>query len=290
MYRIEILPLDQIEPYLSFTFPYYREQIEQGPQQGKWIAIGAAEHTTPVGLALAAIDGDCGNLVSLYVNPQQRRQKVGTRLMEALEEAIQEMGCRSLSLNYTTKRATAANLESILTQLNWPLPTCQMFFCEYDMLALQHPPFAEFQPLAHPFTLFPFDAITDAEKTWIQDHCGTLFPRELDPLRDRENLESLNSIGLRFQNELIGWIVTHRISLETIRYTSLFVKPAFRPKGVAIALMAEAVRKQFLCRELAPRALHGTYVTADAMMRVIHKRLLPFTDQHYFSKSTTKSF
>ena len=57
-------------------------------------------------------------------------------------------------------------------------------------------------------------------------------------------LEPLNSLGLRYQGEVIGWTITHRIDSETIRYSVMFVEERFQRMGRGFSLLTQAVKRQ----------------------------------------------
>lgn len=69
------------------------------------------------------------------------------------------------------------------------------------------------------FTFFPWQEITPEERLNLQKQQETSLwiPDELSPFKHEENLEPLNSLGLRYEGEVVGWVITHRLSPDTIR-------------------------------------------------------------------------
>jgi hypothetical protein len=45
---------------------------------------------------------------------------------------------------------------------------------------------------------------------------------------------------LRWHDEVVGWMITHRINTEMAQYTSLFVSPGRRHRAQAVPLLTPA--------------------------------------------------
>jgi hypothetical protein len=56
-------------------------------------------------------------------------------------------------------------------------------------------------------------------------------------------MEPVNSLGLRFDGQIVEWIITHRIAPGTTRYTALFVHKELQ-KTRALALLPLAILRK----------------------------------------------
>lgn len=87
-------------------------------------------------------------------------------------------------------------------------------------------------------------------------------------------MEPLNSLGLRYRGRLIGWMVTHRVAADTIRYSTLFVAERFRARARGISLLSAAIQRQIV----SPVTNYTFAVAAEnaAMLRFVQRHLQPY--------------
>jgi lantibiotic modifying enzyme len=101
----------------------------------------------------------------------------------------------------------------------------------------------------------------------------------LDPfLEGQPPFESFNSLGLRYQDEVVGWIITKRAAPGIIRYDRLFVQQQFRKTARAVALLAESIRRQWEYEGHLPGrgGVWRTNAGNAPMARFIKRRLGPY--------------
>jgi hypothetical protein len=106
---------------------------------------------------------------------------------------------------------------------------------------------------------------------------GRIHPL-LNPFANKEMpMETINSLGLRYQGEVIGWIITHRPNPETIRYSNLYVDPRFYFKGFAISLLIKSMQLHQLTPDV-PHALFEVNLTETepSWWNFVKRRLIPY--------------
>jgi GNAT superfamily N-acetyltransferase len=69
----------------------------------------------------------------------------------------------------------------------------------------------------------------------------------------------------------VGWLLAHRTSPSSVRYSSLFVAPAHRGRARALALLNEAFRRQHAAAIPTARAAIDRRNTA--MIRLLKRHL-----------------
>ena len=52
------------------------------------------------------------------------------------------------------------------------------------------------------------------------------------------------SLALRYKGQIVGWLIIHQISTETLEYTSLFIDEAHRSFKMGHLLMGEGILRQ----------------------------------------------
>lgn len=94
------------------------------------------------------------------------------------------------------------------------------------------------------FEIFKWKDLTSEEREYIlnrkkQGWYDTVFC----PFANEDTIE-FNSLGLRHEGKVVGWMITHRISPDTIQYWCLFIDPAFQTTGIGMHLLVQAILLQ----------------------------------------------
>lgn len=279
--------------YQSFTFPLYRSYLKLLKPKGLIIAIGAlVGEQKPVGLALAEIiaDGASANLLSIFVTQNYRNRGIGTALLTRLEAELGLRGCNNVKLIYTTSNPQATAFERVIQKRNWLSPTPRHLVCKCDHRNLDAPWLDRDYRLPSSFTLFPWKEITTKERNLLhrQQQTEQWIPPELVPFRHEDNLETFNSFGLRYQNEVVGWILTHRLAPDTIRYTCAYIRPDLQKLAQIICLYQKSI-KLHTTRLDIPHGIWTVPFRFKSHVRFILKRFGPYMDSIEESRESSKS-
>ncbi|MUH01781.1 GNAT family N-acetyltransferase [Scytonema sp. UIC 10036] len=233
--------------YEVFTFPVLRSKLYMTQREGPIVAVGANSNQKPIGLAMAEIvPNNQSNILSIFVDASHRNQGIGTALLEYLLKELKLRNCQSAQIIYVTGKPTTIALERILAKNNWTSPKPRMLVCNCDRQMLKAPWLQKEYPLATEFTIFPWTELTEQDRLRLNDRFKneTWIPELLNPLAHDNNFEPLNSIGLRYRDEVVGWIITHRLSPTTIRYTCSYIRPNLQRLGRILALYSESIKRQ----------------------------------------------
>lgn len=268
--RVYHLNAENLLSYDAFTFPSLQKRWSSQPQQGELVGVSASAGGEMVAMAIAELLPDrSADLLSLFVQPAYRNQGIGTRLVYQLQQELAE--CDRISVQYQATQIAQIALEPMLQKLGWQPPQPTLLLAKTTTAAIAQAPWLTRYPLPAALTMFPWLELTEADRAELQQ---LDIPPALSPLADADRLEPLNSLGLREGDRLIGWIVTHRVAPDTIRYSTLFVRPAFRAKGRGILLLAAAIERQ-----IASAIAQGTFAIAPedaAMLRFVRRHLQPY--------------
>ena len=91
-------------------------------------------------------------------------------------------------------------------------------------------------------------------------------------------IEPINSLILRCNNNIAGWLTTHRIASDIIRYTRMFVDPDFQPLSRSILMLLKAIELQVQSQEKIPKATFIVNSENTQMIKFTKKRLMPYLD------------
>lgn len=250
------------------------------------IAIGASLEDKPIGIALATVNRSLQfvDVVHLFVNSEHRNRHVGRQLLAKLKEEAKREGGTIFSLVYPIEEAVTPAIEKVIAANRWKGTRPFMIRCWFDVLTFNIPWIMnnEFQ---YPPGLveFPWHAIKEEEKLELdRQERQRWFRPYISPRRDEGLLEKLNSLGLRYQGNVVGWMLTHRIRSDTIRYTSIYVDRHIKNRGLVMAkLLADSIHLHLTDRINHPLALFEIPLlqVSPSWKRFIEKRLLPYANK-----------
>lgn len=264
--------------YQAFTFPQVRPQLKALKPEGATVAVGASDSDQPIGLALAEIlpDSKSAEVHSIFVARTHRRKGIGTALLTRLEEDLFLRGCTSAKLIYTIGQPATLALESLLQKRNWTPPQPWAIVCKATTDRIANAPWMQKSSLPASYTFFPWAEITSEERVAIeqQQEAEQWIPPHLIPFNHEENLEPLNSLGLRYQGQVVGWLITHRIAPDTIRYSCSFIRQDLQKMGRIVPLYVNAIQRQVKAK--IPRGVWDVPLVHPSMVRFVKKYMGPY--------------
>lgn len=248
--NLSLLPPEKKQMYSLLLEPRHRTCLEgidpYGLSFGLLLAIGAEENNIPKGICLLSCypDLNYAEIHSLSVTPPARRLGIGSQLIKAAEASALEKKCSLIQIQYRKEDYTTPFLEKILEKEKWagPRKIALRFF--FDTRSFHPPWFTHPPPLHHSFMAFPWGHLKKDEKQSIlKNYKQGHFQPAVFPFQE-ETFEKINSLGLRFKKEVIGWMISHRVAPDTIRYTALYVQPEHQYRGSSIRLLVDAIALQ----------------------------------------------
>lgn len=267
-----------VAQYEAFSFPSIRKRWQVRPPKGPLTAVAAASGNQLAGAALAEIQPDAAaaEVISLFVAPDCRRRGVGGRLLGDLEQAVARKGCRAVHLTFRSDWKAREVIEKLLEKHGWSAPQVVRVIGKSNAQTVGGWPWLNRLKLPEAYTIFPWTELTQRERRSIEERQEReeWFPRVLTPFQEEQRLEPINSIGLRHDGRVVGWMITHRTTPDTIQYTSLFVDAGIQGLGRGIALVAEAINRQI--RSGVAYGIFMADVKNERMVNFARRRLRPY--------------
>jgi GNAT superfamily N-acetyltransferase len=276
----------EAEAYAPLAFPAYRAWLPHASPAGPIRAFGVGMEGRPVGLILGT-DGPPSipnhprppaQIVSLFVAPDQRGGGLGAALLAQMEAALEQAGQSAVHLEYTHGLPTTPALEKILARRQWSSPRCwsRLYRIGGNIATARWLTY----PLPAGFSAFAWVDLPAEERAALQQlpRAKWWWPAELSPFSDTALLAPEISLGLRFEDALVGWLIAHRLSPEVVRYTSLFVREQARGRLPGMALLAAGIRRHMA--HCAPtyheQGLFMVKTDNALMTRLAEKHLRPY--------------
>ncbi|MEM7552724.1 MAG: GNAT family N-acetyltransferase [Cyanobacteria bacterium P01_A01_bin.84] len=275
--------------YSSLTYKSYLSKLKTLSPESKVVAVGASLISgNPIGLGLAEIqDNKSAKILSVFVKPQYQRQKIATALLTYLEKELVSRGCTSIEIVYTTGKSTTIAINKLLKKFNWDTPKPRMLVCKttYDMV---NAPWMKLFKLPNDYEIFPWLEITDQERKKIiqTQELEQWIPSDLVPFQYEKNLETINSMGLRYRGEVVGWLITHRHDPDTIRYTCSYVRPDLQKRGRILPLYIKATQIQVEAQ--IPFVIWTVPLEHESMLKFVKKYMKPYMISMEYSMGTSK--
>lgn len=267
---------------LGMTFPFLHARLRAPDPRIAGIALLA--RGAHAGLALASVEADgAAEILSVGVVEDARGRGLGTLLLQALEQLLAgQRRARRFRIAWDSALPAAPALERILAKRGFSPPRREMQFAQIRSEMAASPWIARaVAKLPAAFRIFPWQELSARERTALERARGEV-PPALWPFEESESapLDPHTSLGLRFQaggeNEIAGWMITHRVAPELVRYTSLFVRDRWRRPEITFALLAEAMRRCPAAHGPAVRAALAVRAENAPMLRLLERKFRPF--------------
>lgn len=278
------------------TFPVYVPLLSLAPrplhpEQGdaqvmQPLALVARRGGRELGMALLALPagpaGGPARLLSVFVDGGERRRGLGGRLIDAAQEAAAAQGAAALETVYTTGKPAIPHFERLLAARGWSSPRGRTLSVRVKPAAAYAAGLLDPRRLAHQvrgLQIAPWSEIPQSEKDALREsHAAgneSWIAPYLAPWRfDRHGYDP-SSVGARSEGKIVGWVITHRISADTVRLTCSFMHPELSPQGKILPLYDATLR------QLLPRSRWCSFVTPfdyPPMIAFIRRRLVPIAD------------
>lgn len=259
-YQFRQITPDDRAAVSSMTFPAYRHLLDlaavpRHPEQGdarpiQPVGIAAWDGDRPVGLALAELpttaDGT-PELLSLFVTESARRQGVARAMVAALEQAVARHGFPALQAVYTTGKPEIEAIERIFGAAGWQAPAARAVIVRFSPeQALSTPWFGRLRFPGDDFEILSWADVRLDEREALkrEQQAEHWIPVGLEPWRhDATGFDTISSVGLRHKGQLAGWVINHRVSADTVRFTCSWMRGDMRGMARILPLYTESLRR-----------------------------------------------
>lgn len=285
---MNVVPLEG--PLASYAFQgmtfraYVPALFATGAEGSAFRAYGALEDEEPAGLLLASRDGQRAEILSLFTRPDLRRRGVAAAVLAAAEKRLAAEGVRRLEASLERGRPSRDAAEELLVKAGYgPFARTSLMVRFRGGEKVRQADWLRRLTVPAAFEVFPWVELKPEERAAIiaRQERELWIPDDLYPFRGEEWLEPGNSLGLRYNGEVVAWQVNHRPLPDMLRYTYTFARADLQRYGLAVALLAESVRRH-LDGPLAKEATYATFKVParfEGMSRFAQKHWAGFADE-----------
>lgn len=247
----------------------------------KILLIGAMDNQTPIGICIGQLNPDLHLLDILHVEVRKshRNQQVGRTLLAKVQEEAVKAKAEIFSLVYELNTPETQAIEKIVLANSWKGSRPFLIRAVFDLVGFNAPLLHLNLKYPKGYKEFRWKYLKERQRNSLmyREESGQ-FPHAISPFQEENLVEPQNSLGLEHEGRVVGWMITHRVDPETVRYTALYSEPSHEHTGIAIKLIVGAIllHKQkptkWALIEIPYLQVHPTWI------RFVKQRLLPFAE------------
>ena len=266
------------------TFPAFQSLLSEHSLGNGVMGMTVIKSEKPIGLILVNNGTESGtfDLLSIFIDKEFRLKGLGKKLLVKFLIYGKNSGIKKIKSVFEEGRPYSETIIKIFQDSSFSPLKNRGIMCRCLGSSLRKAPWLKKQMLPSSFKIFPWCEITQKQKTFIQKQYVSKksFPEILSPFKDMDIIEHLNSLGLLYKNEIVGWQINHRIAKDTVRYTAMYVREDLQKFGLAIPLMIEAIRKQLYCGDFTlNKATFFVPTELTGMTKFVKNHMKPYLDQ-----------
>lgn len=283
----EILNLKELSPELLEAYGRLQFVFKQSspkpidlfdPKNHSIYALGASVDGVPVGLLLMTTSSKIkvADVKSLFIAEPYRRKGIGSQLLQRAFQQLHQEDYGYLFAVYPEAWEETPGIETFLHRNGFSGKTLfeAEFLFEYDKFK----PDWLMREYSWPKDLkvFPWREVSYQDVAALKDRFNRGdAPAALHPFREDSSFESLNSLGLRYEGTIVGWMITQRVTPSIIDYSNLFIEYEFQKKGYSIQLLVDAIRIQ--CQNQVRWGMFRVNISqaSASWLKFIRRRLAP---------------
>jgi len=269
-----------VSPFAALTYPLFRHLV-LNPTDRDMIYFGATDGDgNPVGLAFG-MGGPNGEyeLVSVYVSALLRNMGIGTRLANSLHEAFTARGYDT-GVHLFTMDADDQSYGRFLMKCGFGRPVIRQLVCKTTVELAESTPWLRDAVVPDGYRVGLWKDVSNAARKALKSRKSEdpkLFPDTLDPFDFDTDCNPETSVVLYQGDKIVGWIITHIIDEETLRWTCSWVLTSIQGAGRIIPLWWEAVQRQRAATGL-PRFTWAVPMEEARMIRFAVRRMRPWLE------------
>ena len=152
---------------------------------------------------------------------------------------------------------------------------------------MQHAPWVSAYKLPNSFEIFSWTDLSLSERHDLERQQETQhwIPDTLVPFKYENSMEPLNSVGLQYRGQVVGWVITQRFRTDTICYSCSYIRPDLQRRGRIIPLYAEAIRRHCTRPEIPNATWVVPYIHEGMVQFVQHRMAEHMTSIDEFRRS-----
>ncbi len=236
--------IKNLRPFLFPDLSKKRDRIQKN-----FSGVIAALDQQPVGLILSTFGKTKAEarIHSFVVHPDHRNRGIGKQLLLILEDNLAQEGCVLVEGTFRRHWQSVPHLKALLKSSNWSEPKKELVIVRGETKKVLKLFMDDRLSLPDGYAFQAFVKLSEQEKSEIKEKKVTQnwYPDILSPFTYEKTINPITSLALKYQDEVIGWVISHLIAPDLNEFTSLFIDSQHRSYKMAHLLMRETINRQF---------------------------------------------
>jgi GNAT superfamily N-acetyltransferase len=280
-----------LSEYDSYTFPRISDKMKTMDINDPLLAILVKTDSKIAGMAVAEFDRSKkhSEILSLLVDKEHRNRGLGSKLVNYITVALAKAGYREARIYFRSNWESKGFIFKLVEKDKWTTPVTLMHIFKSSINHRDEVRWTHDRHLPEGMQIVLWIDIDDRLKNDLERHIRNekIIPRFLAPFVNAEKIETLNSVGLLYKSQIIGWNITYRLDKDTIEYNNLFVREEYRRHAsLPVALLNRSVQIQF--KNNIPGFIWLVDNSDRRMLNFIYRRIGPFIDSDVLVMQTAK--
>lgn len=257
----------------------------EGIQNAKLVIFAAlSEAGQLAGLAVANyyVNLSFAKLLSIRFVPGFKHADAILNLVSALEQNLKSQNCLLLTYFYSDSESELASTAEILRQAGWGEPQLRIVRCHFSDESFKPAWFYDSLQAKLPkgFNIFPWSQLSPNDIQVLKhQQSESTFPPAVSPFHDQPTIDPISSLGLRYQGQVVGWMITNRLEGNVIRFSSLYIDREFRGTKLTLCLLARSI-DLVIKAGIKHAILELNLTQADrGWITFVKEQLVPYTTQ-----------
>ncbi|MGE5702200.1 MAG: GNAT family N-acetyltransferase [Clostridia bacterium] len=210
----------------------------------EWFACGAEQERKAVGLVVAQYRSEerKGFIRHCSITPGVNHDEVKASLIHNLANNIAKRGGISVHHHFGAREEERERFSRFYLQLGFQQPVQAFHTVLLSAKQLAEAPWIKNSRIPSAYSCFSWGELTLKERIQLERNEGNWYPYELSPFHGEGKINLRYSLGLRYNGNVIGWLIVEPKSAETALIRSLFVREPYAQQGAGIRLFARYVQ------------------------------------------------
>jgi len=238
--HIEILGSTLNDVFHTLTYPAYRSLLTDPRPSLLRVGVRDADDN-PIGLALAMEGPEPQwELLSLYIMSWYRSEQLENQLLEIMQSEMlkrrRTQGCHFYTIDKEDYRRAKR-----LIDCGWSKPMVRQMMCYCSVERAMQTPWLTRSRLSKGYQIISWDDLGCDQRRTIK---GLKLSDPINPIKKEKDRSRETSLALLRGTEPVGWVITHQLNPDLLRWTCSYVLSQVQSTGKIFPLWLETVKRQ----------------------------------------------
>lgn len=230
--------------------------------------------------------------VWIAVEPEYRNQGCAKALVIDITDQVTSLELSAISMIYPEHDENRVAYEKLFLACGYTGPEVNAFKMVVSSRKAFTAPWMKNIKTPKGADIFLWKDLSKEDEAWLRE-CGIIemnVPDVLNPFRYRGKIEPLNSLGIKKDGKVVGWMINNRVDPFTIRYAAIFIRENLQGGGWILPLIWKAMDLQFNGGNMfANRCEYIIEPKTPKMDSLSRRRFAQYCDEAYTQYEMKKS-